>query len=435
MKELVQDRLGRMEDLQQRQILKNLMTGVFLNLVEYQEEMTRKLEQRVFHEMEDDGQRYDIFVSMCSREDFDPIHEFLYPMLPSDYADNTVDMSSVASVIREGGELKLFGLFLEMETGEAQRLIQSGRVFHGQVVTDAGSYRIDIRLRQDKRYIHEIEKLYHVFLDNGIPWKTVNHPYAHKFVDVLLTGGEGEPGSHEEIREITVSLDEFDACSRQEVIPLWNVERLSMKNSGFPVPAIDRVNYEHVLSLRKTGVEHGYLVRAGGEGEVRYIKRSEHELTVVTPREKAGVWEVLKVTKPVETRLGRQLYKLVSNRRRDSFTERYARKQAMVVRARAEIARIVHSFEAAEVLELEGVEIVEPDRREALPLTYPLNPFVSDNVRTEAGKLVMRLGFKPLAGAQGAKSIPPFMIGDLMSFVVSEVQMYFPEYRCEGVWV
>lgn len=431
MKGLVQDRLGKMKDLEQRQQLKNLMTGVFLNLVEYQEEMIRKLEQRVFDELEDPGRRYDIYGTICAREDFDPIHEFLYPMLPSDVTGSMLDMSRVAQVIREGGEVKLFGLFMEMDTAEILKLVRSGRIFHGQVVTDAGSYRIDIRLSADNSYVQEIERLYHVFLENGIPWRTINHPYIRKFVDVIMTGGEGEPDPHEEIREITVSLEEYDTFRRQDLIPLWNVERLELKNSGFPVPAIDRINYEHVLSLRKTGVEHGYLVRSGEEMDIRYIKRSEHELTVVTSREKAAEWEVLKVTRPVEVRLGRQLYKLVSNTRRDSFAGRYAHKQGIAVRAKAEIARIVHSFAAGEGLELDKVDIVDPAAVGADPVTYPLNSFVSDHVRSEEGKQVMRLGFRRL---EHAEAFPAFISGDLMSFIVSEVQMYFPEYRCVGEW-
>ncbi|MEK3734051.1 MULTISPECIES: normocyte-binding protein [Paenibacillus] len=431
MKELVQERLGKMNDLEQRQLLKNLMTGVFLNLVDYQEEMIRKLEQRVFDELEDPGSRYDIYGAVCSLEDYDPIHEYLFPMLPSDVNRSMVDMSQVAEVIREGGEMKLFGLFLEMDTADILKLAASGRKFHGQLVTDAGSYRIDVTLRASDTYIKEIEKLYHVFLDNGVPWRTVNHPYIRKFVDCVLTGGEEDPQPHEEIREITVSLEEYESVRRQDLIPLWNIERLSLKNSGFPVPAIDRINYEHVLSLRKTGAEHGYLVRPGEEMEIRYIKRSEQELTIVTPREKAAVWEVLKVTRPMELRLGRQMYKLVSNTRRDSFAGRYAHKQGMAVRAKAEIARIVSTMEAGEGLELETVDIV-PASQAAAGFTYPLNSFVSDHVRREEDKLVMRLGFRRTE-QRGAG--PSFIDGDLISFLVSEVQMYFPEYRCVGVWV
>lgn len=178
----------------------------------------------------------------------------------------------------------------------------------------------------------------------------------------------------------------------------------------------------------------------GTEGDIRYIKRTEEELTIVTPRDKSGEWNVLKVTKPVTTRLSRQTYPLLSNRRQDSFLGRYAGKQAVIVRAKAEIMRIVNSFEAAQGLELERVDIWGGAGRNDVSnlltktQTYPLNPFVSDNVRTEEGKQIMRLGFR-----RGSDDVlptaPAYILSDLMSFLVSEVQMYFPEYKCEGEWV
>ncbi|EHS56367.1 hypothetical protein [Paenibacillus sp. Aloe-11] len=439
MKELVQDRLSKMDDLEQRRLLKNMMAGVFMNLVEYQEEMTRQLERRVFEEIENTEEKFDVYVSLTSREDYDPIHEFLYPVLPSDTEDKKVDISRVAEVVREGGAMPLFTLFLEMETERIAALVHSKRIFAGMLVTETGNYPIRFRLEHNRSYILEIEKLYHMFLQNGMPWKTINHPYAHKFVDCVLIGGDGEPAAHEEIHEITISLEEFDAFKKGDVFPLWNIERLSLKNSGFPIPAMDRVNFEHVLPLRKTGPEHGYLID-GAEGDIRYIKRTEEELTIVTPRDKSGEWNVLKVTKPVTTRLSRQTYPVLSNRRQDSFLGRYAGKQAVIVRAKAEITRIVNSFEAAQGLELERVDIWGGTGRNDISnlvsktQTYPLNPFVSDNVRTVEGKQIMRLGFRR-GSEEAAPASPAYMLSDLMSFLVSEVQMYFPEYKCEGEWV
>ncbi|WP_025685511.1 hypothetical protein [Paenibacillus maysiensis] len=439
MKELVQDRLSKMDDLEQRRLLKNMMAGVFMNLVEYQEEMTRQLERRVFEEIENTEEKFDVYVSLTSREDYDPIHEFLYPVLPSDSKDKVLDISRVAEVVREGGALPLFTLFLEMETEQITALVRSKRVFGGTLVTETGSYPIRFRLEHNRSYILEIEKLYLMFMQNGMPWKTINHPYAYKFVDCVLVGGEGEPAVDEEIHEITISLEEFDVFKKVDVFPLWNIERLSLKNSGFPIPAIDHVNYEHVLPLRKTGSEHGYLID-GVEGDIRYIKRTEEELTIVTPRDKSGEWNVLKVTKPVLTRLSRQTYPVLSNRRQDSFLGRYAGKQAVIVRAKAEITRIVHSFEAAQGLELERVDIWGGTGRNDVSKllsktqTYPLNPFVSDNVRTEEGKQIMRLGFRH-GSAEASSTFPAYILSDLMSFLVSEVQMYFPEYKCEGEWL
>ncbi|UZM98301.1 hypothetical protein OL548_26855 [Lysinibacillus sp. MHQ-1] len=123
-----------------------------------------------------------------------------------------------------------------------------------------------------------------------------------KFIDVILIGC---PPLNEdvEIFEVTIDLEEYEQQKRLNMVPLWNVQRHEVKNSGFPFPAIDRINYEHVLSLRKTGTQHGYLIDAE-EDNIRYIKRSDSELTIVSPQDQSGVWQLLKIAK-VEKRTSR----------------------------------------------------------------------------------------------------------------------------------
>jgi hypothetical protein len=424
MKEIIQDRLGKMEDLNQRRILKNLMTGLFLNMVEYQEEMNRKLEERIFHETGDSEERHDVYVSICSREDVDPIHEFLAPMVPEDAEVKRWDMKRLTEKLAAREEVVLMTIFLGCGHDLLKPLLNGRRTFQGELVTTGGRRRIGVMLRQCQTYIQAIEQLYQVFQKNSLPWKTVYNPYAYKFFDVILTDSGEALREEEEITEIRIRLEEYEPYKLTDMVPIWNIERLALKNIGFPIPAMDRVNFEHVLSLRKTGTEHGYLVD-GDEADIRYIKRTEEELTIVSPREKSGVWNVLKIARPVQTRIGSLEYALLSNKRMESFIRGFAKKQALIVRAKGEILRIANSFEAASDLELEHISVEEDTGSEGE--TYAVNPFISDYVRVDSGRKRMRLCFRPT----GSRS---FTHQDLMSFLVSEIQMYFPEYRCVGEW-
>ncbi|OXM85384.1 normocyte-binding protein [Paenibacillus rigui] len=424
MKDIVQDRLARIEDLEQRKLLKSILTGVFLNLVEYQEDLNRKLEERVFMEMEAREDHHDIYVTVCPKEEMDPIHEYLFPVIPEDAERKPCELKGLLAQARRHEEPVLMTVFLQCEYSKLRTLLDGRRRFTGEAVTANGRHAVTVSLRPNRAYLNELERLYTVFQKNNMPWKTVNFPYAHKFFDVIWTSCEDTLRDDEEIAEIRFHLEEFDPFKKLHMVPMWNIERLELKNVGFPIPAVDKVNFEHVLSLRKTGTEHGYLVD-GEEEAIRYIKRSPEELTIVSPQEKAGIWSVLKMTKPVPTKLGRLPYRLVSNKKKNSFTSGFARKQAITVRAQGEIMRIVSSFEASEGLELEQVDII--DRTEGAASTYSMNPFISDNVRVESDKKIMRLRFRRLGGTS-------FIDQDMMSFLVSEVQMYFPEYKCEGEW-
>lgn len=44
-----------------------------------------------------------------------------------------------------------------------------------------------------------------------------------------------------------------------DIITLWNLEKIQYNSSQFHVPCIDCVNYEHDFPLKDFGVEHGYL--------------------------------------------------------------------------------------------------------------------------------------------------------------------------------
>lgn len=427
MKDIIMDRLSKMEDLQQRRLLRNLMSGVFLNLVEYQEELNRQLERRVFEEVGEYDGKYDVFVSICTREEWDPLHEYLYPMLPEDTEAGKINLRGVVSGLSGGEEVRLGTLFLECKYADIQQLLLGNRRFKGELVTTGGRYAVECKLERNMAYIREIEKLYHIFLSNGLPWKTVNHPYAHKFVDVVLTGVEGELGEEEEALELTVHLEEYEQYKRADMVPLWNIQHLELKTGGFPVPAADRVNFEHVLPLRKTGVQHGYLVDVD-DGSIRYIKRSPEELTVVSPLEKSDTWQVLKLVEPVASAISKPGYALMSNRQKADFIGSYQRQRGQIVRSRGEILRLVHSFAAVESLELVDVEIRPAGVSPAI--TYELNRFITDEVRVDNGKWRMCLKF----GDRGFSRRLAFMAEDVMSFLVSEVQLLFPEYRCEGEW-
>lgn len=428
MREVVSDRLSRMEDLEQRRLLKQIVSGVFMNLVDYQEQMNRRLEQRIFDEVEQEEDKYDVYVTVCPRDELDPVHPYLFPMIPEDVHKKSIDMHTIADGISHGREVTLTTLFLECRHELLRPLWTKHRTFQGEIQTTLASYEVQVQLRPNRIYVDEVEKLYHLFRSNHLPWRTVNHPYAAKFFDVVLVGSSGGyPLSPEEdLVEIVVHLEEFEAYKRSDMVPLWNIEPLYLKTIGFPSPAWDKVNYEHVFSIRKSGTQHGYLVDAAPE-YIRYIKHGAYELTVVSPKEKADVWRLLKVVRPssLDDRPAAS-YELVSNRRDGGFTDAYIRQHSPVVRTKGEILRIISLLED---YRLQLVDIRVADASEGHAVTYDMNPFIDDRVRTKAGRARLRLMFR-YAGTEPAS----FLIDDWMSFLVSEVQLYFPEYVCEGEW-
>ncbi|MGE7913079.1 normocyte-binding protein [Lysinibacillus xylanilyticus] len=424
MKELMIERLRKIEDLEQRQLLKDIVSGVFVNLIDYQDEMNKKLEERIFNEIDDVENRFDIYVTLSSKEDIDPIHECLFPMRPADIESKSINFKKMLEAFKNNESVELFTLFLECDSIKIQQLLAEQRLFNGKLVTTEGQVEIKVSLSQNTDYLQEINKLYPLFQVNGSPWKTINHPFVYKFFNVNLVNC---PPLNEdaEITEIIVDLEEYEQEKRLNMVPLWNIERHEVKNVGFPIPAIDKVNYEHVLSIRKIGNEHGYLVEAD-EDNVRYVKRSDNELTIVSPRDKSGVWQLIKIAKMEDEKIGKLNYELVSNRRIEHFIHKFANKYTANVKTKGEITRMINSFEAADSFELVDVEIV--DSYSGTSFTHSANTFLTEMIGENNYKKTMLLKFK-------ANEERNFIANDILSFLVSEVQRHFFEYECVGVWL
>ena len=104
-----------------------------------------------------------------------------------------------------------------------------------------------------------------------------------------------------------------------------------------------------------------------------------------------------------------------------------AQKSQRVIRTEAELRRFIGSFIAAQSLSLSRIAILpRSPQQEEQAACYEMNFFITDEVRRADYQNRLVLYFT-------VSDKNSFLNCDLVSFVVSEVQMYYPEYKCEGV--
>ena len=119
-------------------------------------------------------------------------------------------------------------------------------------------------------------------------------------------------------------------------------------------------------------------------------------------------------------------FEVASNCKKDSFINKYINRQSYVIRTKGEITRIVNAFEFSKYFEMLDIEIRNVS--DTIKHTYDMNYFITDDIRVGNEKKALIIKFR----RNGEET---FITNDLLSFLVSEVQMYFPEYKCEGVLV
>lgn len=411
-----QKNLNRISDLQERRLLRDILNSVLQGLIEYEEEQFHKLEERVFGELDYEEMRYSIITTLISKEDYDPIHDTLFPMRNEDIK------KEVPELFTDSKKLSLGQVFLECGYQKAKAITQSNNIYYGVVTTKEAEHQIGITLTPCSVYLEQIQLLYQTFLQNGIPWVTVNAPYLFKFAKKQVVTVEPPFSEGETFLSLSIDWKELKEIVKEERIPLWNIETYQAQTMIFPVPVLDGVNYEHLIAKKKGDLKSGYLIVVP-EKVTCYVSQKEDTITITAPYDTMQNWNLMRVV-PAEPGITyRGAYPIMGNQKKNQFIERLENRGKSVIRTKGELLRLAESFEGIKLVKLVGFQIIEKPPEEIE--TYPMNFFLSDGIREEQYKKCMLLEFI----RQGNGSM---LDQDQMSFFVSVIQMSFPEYYCVG---
>lgn len=426
MKKMIQKEIQSISGLEERVVFKELMEGIFLSLYETNARMYEELEHRVKDDLDYDKNRYHIKTGVIEREFFDASHHLLLPMEERDLDERRYDMKEILRAVTEEGAFPLMTVMLRCDYLELRRLLEEPLVFEGVIETEEpdGEWRMEVRLRENRRYLEKIARLYLLFIKNGVPWQTVNAPYLFKMADVIVTKLPQELTGREKIKQVTVSFGDYSRIIQKDLIPVWNIQRLELESVGFPVPCEDHQNFEHTVSLRNYGVTHAYLVEDGGE--IASISQNGEKLRIICEKGEAKKWGVYQIRSSEEQRIDRYTFPVLGNGRKESFGDKYQRRWNQNIRTRTELAHFIQGFGLEDYVSYQDCRVEDhfPGGRE----TYTVNFFIQDEIRDREAQKKLILYFRPGA-SEG------WLQRDILSFLVSEVQRIYPEYDCGGTLV
>lgn len=420
MEEMIKKEISQIGNLKERVAFKDIVEQVFLSLYETNQEMYDALEHRIMDELAFDINRYRICTGIVEREYLDSSHHLLSPMLENELTKEDYHAELIEKHLREEGCFLVKTLFMECDFIQIQRLLKKEKI-SGWIKTGNDSYPAEFALKRNESYLKEIAHLYEVFISNGVSWQTVNAPYLYKFVDVYLISEIPELSKEEEIVAVEPDLEEFKEWAHDNFIPLWNIKKLTLNSVGFPVPCEDHKSFEHVISIREYGNEHVYLI--DDSEHIVSVRQSENRLLVMGNEPEARKWQVYMIRSGQNRKFDRFTYPIMANQRKDEFVERFFKRQGMNVKTAAELKRFISGFGLEEYVEYSGYELT--DHKKEIPETYSMDSFILDEIRDNEFRKCLLLKFK-------GKGKYDFLLRDIMSFLVSEVQMLYPEYLCEG---
>ena len=417
---MIQKEVRSIKVLEERVAFKELMENVFLPLHEVNQKMYENLERRVMDDLAYDMNRYRICTGIVSREEYDPSHHQMAPVCPEDISEPVPKAGELRQEIEEKGRAVLGSVFIQANASEVKRFFQYQDLYTGKILA-GGEYELPIRVEPAKRYLSALEHLYHMFMKNGVPWKTVNAPYLFKMADISICSIPEQISDDQEVTALGLDFGAFTPQIHLNMIPVWNIRPLDLESVGFPVPCEDFENYEHTISIQEYGADNAYL--AEDIAGIRNVRQSGGKLYITgrTAREKR--WKVYMIQNGAAYQIDRFTYPMMVNGKKDSFGGRYMQRMGQPVRTKGELERMIRSFDLEDQISYKDCSLREWGRERQD--TYAMNFFLRDEIRSKTGRQMLTLYFEP-------KSAERWLALDLASYITSEVQEFFPEYQCGG---
>ncbi len=423
MDERIYEKLNDIKDLEDRVLLKKIMSSVFEALEEHSKDRINAIEKRVFNEVPYIKEKYNIYSTIVKRDKLDATDDFLYPMTAEDVEEKTYDVAEILEALENNETKNIFKVFLKCDYLIFKEFIEKDFNIKGRITTNKKTYKADFKIIENRQYINKISKLYKSFIKNNIPWTTLNNPYIYKFADVVLAGIEGNINKDENISSIEVDFGEYAKFIEYNMVPLWNIKELSLKCEGFPVPCIDKVSHEHEISIVKEGTKNGYLVDEEND-YFNYVTFTKEAVIICANADKPVNWRVLCVVDSHKNKNKKYKYELMTNEVKVNFTNKLAFEKPYTIKTKTELARLINSYKVSKDLVFNEVKLIENYPEESKQ-TYEVNDFIIDEIREENIKKFLVLYFEPVNKEN-------YLNKDILSFLVSEIQLLYPEYKCEG---
>jgi len=419
-RQMIQKEIQSISSLEERVLFKALMEGVFLSLAETNEEMYQSLERRVMDELSFNMNHYQIKTGIIEKQFLDRSHHLMFPMDEADLTQSDYKMSDIIESMKAKGNFHLMTIMIQSDYLQIQELWNRCPRFKGTIETDK-TWEITIELHPNTHYLQYINHLYQLFVRNGIPWQTINAPYLFKMADVTIVDMPEGLKVNEVINNIRIDFGKYSPYIRYDLVPIWNIEKIQLKTVGFPSPCEDHKNYEHTLSIHDYGEKNAYLIDENSE--IQSICQRNNKLYVISGTGKAKKWNLYMIKSAESKKIDRYTYPLMQNLRTEDFMEKFQMKWNQTIKTKAELVRFIRGFGLADYLEYQDCKVT--GQFDGPEETYSMNSFIEDEIRDYKASKKLILFFKP-----GKKE--SWLVRDITSFIVSEVQRIYPEYECGG---
>ena len=412
----IEEQLREIDDLDERRFMKRIMVEGLGSMIRQTERKYQELENRIYRETAVPASAYGIVFTIIKKEHYDPANDTLYPVCPMDFNPK------VCGEELSTEEYQYIGTVFLQADRQTCREFEARGTYAGVMLVEGEEAPATIHIRKAERYRHGVTDLYRMFLDNHIRWATVNTGYLDKYYDIFVSRKGMPEGAFP--GDIKICFGEYGEMVQKDMMPLWNIERLSFSGRSFMMPCTDGISYEHELLLENTGYEDGYLVRMNDD--ILGIRHEEGKIIIKSLKETYGSWKAVRIIQKKAVRSLDYNAPFLSNRKKDSFVRGYAGQFPGMLLTEAELYRKIEELDIADYIEIKGYRIEESGK--GFPEEEGMDWFAGNSLFPMEGRRILLLNF-------AEKEKGNYLNDSMVCFAVSHLQAQIGEYRCIGVLI
>lgn len=416
LKKVIEDELKNL-DVDERNLLRGISLSTIANLIEIVGNRMENFERTILDTTIQKNENIYIASLMIPKKDL-----YLYEVTYSPILNSDLEESDLKKVLTDETEEKVLKrVFINLSLEKLVKL--ENKIFTGRVFCGNKEYSLKFKLEFETKYLEKMKLLYDVFCLNTMKWKTYNIPYIRKMFKLViveydlelvreLKGGE----------EIFIDKGELSQYWIEDYIIIWNVKEENASSDGLIKPTMNKIHYEHTVIFEN--VTNVYLCPNFDNKIYTVAKTIDNSIKIVTDDSRPIKWTFWSIL-PIEIRdYSRLKFMLFDNKIDNNFINQIKMENDLRIRNKGEIYRILNSYkDVKKYLKLENI-IITPEERKC-ELLYEVNDFIVDEFKLKGKKAYMYFEFAPL--------IKNEFTNDIMSFIISDFQLYFPEYECKGV--
>lgn len=406
----IQIRLKEIDDLDERRFAKELLLEGLAKVFACTEKKYESLKQRIAKELTMPGERFHTFMTIIERGNYDPINDFWFPVCGEDLKKSVQKYETI---------------YLMADEKRCQEFLMQG-VIEG--IDQENGQVISFKIRQSQRYLLAVKELYRLFVENHVPWQVIHMGHLDRFFDLVPVGEDGEGSCHDS--QITYQWEKWQEYVKTDMIPLWNIQRMEVHSQEFQLPCIDDVFYEHIFYLPEGQAEEdGYLVKMNEE--ILSVRYERNKILLKLKKEVLNDVVIYRMHQKRTDEVYGYNYKILSNQGKDSFAVRYLQKTGNFLQTPVELYRKVEKLSGEYRIELAGyviqsqLENAEIGKEE---IYGDMNPFARTQVFSHDKRSVLL--FKIL---KNEEHMMDYLYGSQIRYILSQMQMEFPEYQCIGL--